>query len=71
MFNVLVDGKWICETQGTAFYPSEREQGEAHNVTGRSLAQVNSRLFELTSTLFLNQVLHLQVSSSSVQSISG
>jgi hypothetical protein len=67
--HVLLDGKQICIMQGTACNPLERAADEAPNLQGRSLAQINSRLFELTGTLNLYHVLHLQVSHKSAQII--
>jgi hypothetical protein len=64
--NVLVDETLVCITQGPTRYPPKQAAEETHKVTGRSLAQINSRLFELTGTLYLYHVLHLQVSHTSV-----
>jgi hypothetical protein len=69
MSHVLVNGKWVCITQGTAPHPPEQSAEEVHDVTGRSLAQINSHLFELTGTVHLNHVLHLQVNHFLVQSV--
>jgi hypothetical protein len=71
MSDVLVNGKCVCITQGTAPHPPDQsaEEVEVDSVMGRSLAQINSRLFELTGTLYLNHVLHLQVNPFPVQSI--
>jgi hypothetical protein len=60
--NVLVDGRWVCATQGKDRSSLERAAEEVHPLMGRSLAQVNSRLFELAGSLYLSDVLHLQVS---------
>jgi hypothetical protein len=59
---MLVEGTCLWTTQGKELSPRERAAEEVHQVTGRSLAQVNSRLFELAGTTYLSQVLHLQVS---------
>jgi hypothetical protein len=69
MSHVLVNGKWVCITQGTAPHPPEQSAEEVHNVKGRSLAQIKSRLFELTGTQYLKYVIHLQVNPFPVQSI--
>jgi hypothetical protein len=55
--------------QSTASGPLERAEDETEQVTGRSLAQINNRLFEVAGTIFLSQVLHLQVSHLFYQSI--
>jgi hypothetical protein len=67
--HVLVVGKKIYIMQGTARNPPKQAAEEARNLKGRTLAQINSRLFELTGTLNLYHVLHLQVSRISAQSI--
>jgi hypothetical protein len=55
--------------QGTARNPPNQPAEEACNLKGRSLAQINSRLLELTGTLNLYHVLHLQVSHKCALSI--
>jgi hypothetical protein len=45
--------------QGTRSPPDRAAEG--HQVTGRSFAQIHSRLFELSSTIYLAKVLHFQV----------
>jgi hypothetical protein len=67
--HVVVDGKWVCSTQGTARGTPKDTAEEAHITMGRSLPQIKSRLFELTGTLFLSYVLRLQVSHCFVESI--
>jgi hypothetical protein len=69
MSHVLVNGKWVWITQGTAPHPPEQSAEEVHNVKGRSLAQIQSRLFELTGTLYLKYVIHLQVNPFSAQNL--
>jgi hypothetical protein len=60
-----MDGRWLWTTQGKACGTTGRATQDAHQ--GRSLAQINSRLFELTGTAYLAKVLHLQVSHLSLQ----
>jgi hypothetical protein len=55
--------------QGRDRSPPEQAAEEVHQVTGRSLAQIRSRLFELTGTIYLSHVLHLLVSNLLVQSV--
>jgi hypothetical protein len=55
--------------QGTAPNPPEQAAEEANQVTGRTLTQINSRLFELTGTFYLSHIVHLQVSHLSLQII--
>jgi hypothetical protein len=69
MSDVLVNGKCVCITQGTAPHPPDTSTEDGHAVTGRSLAQINSRLFELTGTGYLSHVLNLQVNHFPVQSL--
>jgi hypothetical protein len=69
--HVLVDGRWLWTTQGTADGAPELASKETSQMTGRSLAQINSRLFELTGTMYLAQVLHLQVSCFFQENASG
>jgi hypothetical protein len=59
-----MDGRWLWTTQGKA---CDTTGGETQDAQGRSLAQINSRLFELTGTAYLGKVLHLQVSHLSLQ----
>jgi hypothetical protein len=57
------------DTQGTARNLLEGAAEEDHQVRGRSLAQINSRLFELTGSIYLSHIVHLQGSHLSLQSI--
>jgi hypothetical protein len=64
-----VDATSVWTTQGKDHIPLEQAAEEVHQVKGRSLAQNSSRLFELTGTLALAHVLHLQVSQLTCQSV--
>jgi hypothetical protein len=69
--HVRDDSRWLWTSQGTADGTPELAAEEFCQVTGRSLEQVNSRLFELTGTMYLAQVLNFQVSCFLHESISG
>jgi hypothetical protein len=69
--NVLVDVMRGWTSQGKACAPPELAAEEVHQVRGRSLAQIASRLFEISGTLALAHVLHLQVSQLTFQSVHG